>query len=87
MIPGLDQVNDLNFTWNVTKQNTEELEVHLYFANPELVSTGSTPDEMVLTFNEPLLFLGVNGLMISSETRVLRRTLLKQISMEAGEKI
>jgi len=58
---------DLQFTWNVTKETKDELHVQLYFENPLLVSVNSDKDNITVTFNDPGLFTGMNGLLMSEQ--------------------
>jgi len=58
---------DLRFTWNVTVEKKDELHVQLYFENPSLVSAHTDKDNITVTFNDPELFIGMNGLLMSEQ--------------------
>jgi len=49
--------------------------VQIYFDKPEIVSTGYTPDILKVKFNDPMLFFGVNGLVLDRETRLIEKSL------------
>ena len=59
---------DLQFTWNITVQEKDEILVQLYFSNPLLVSSHNRhPDNIPVAFNDPNLFIGMNGLTMNEE--------------------
>ena len=48
------------------------MEFKIEFENPEDVSTGETPDELVIDFVSPVLFMSSNGITLPKGTRVKR---------------
>jgi hypothetical protein len=79
IIPGEGQNPKLlNFTWNATVQDYEFIDIQVYFDNPEVVSTGFEPDKLRVRFNDPMLFLGVNGHVIDKQTRVIEKFFKRQ---------
>lgn len=87
VLPGVGQTNELIYWWNVTNQDRSgTLFLQIYFDQPGLVSTGDMPDIVQVKFNDPLLFLGTNGRIIDTETRVVKKTLSRQIEPGFGEK-
>jgi hypothetical protein len=69
----------LTFTWNATNQTYGELQINILFDKPEIVSTGYSPDKLKVRFNDPMLFLGVNGMVIDKDTRVIEKNLRRQV--------
>lgn len=68
----------LNFTWNATMQDYDYIDIQVYFDYPEVVSTGYKPDKLRVRFNDPMLFLGVNGHVIDKSTRVIEKQFRRQ---------
>lgn len=46
---------------------------------------GLTPDRLRVRFNDPLLFLGLNGKLIDEETRIIEKNMKRQIGVDWGE--
>ena len=79
IIPGQGQnEKDLGFTWYVTNQTSSELEIQVQFNNPWYVSSGYSPDKMLIKFNDPMLFLGKNGFLIDRNQRVIEKVIKRQ---------
>ena len=65
---------NLNFTWNVTKMNNKTMELQFYFETPELISQSVRPEELEIRFNDPLMFMSIEGLILSREgTKIKKR--------------
>jgi len=50
--------------WNVTSETETRLAIQLYFDEPLMVSTEPFPDSLRVTFNDPSIFIGKNGLVM-----------------------
>ena len=76
----------LGFTWNVTALSERQLEINLYFDNPIMVSSNPIPDKVRMTFNDPSLFIGINGITMENTAMVVERYLPAQVSISASAK-
>ena len=85
VIPGLESNETLlGFTWNVTAETERELEIHLFFDNPWYISSNPIPDKVRLTFNDPSLFIGINGITMENTAQVVERYLPSQVPRTAA---
>jgi hypothetical protein len=79
VLPGIGQdASKLTYSWNATQMTTGDINIQVYFDNPEIVSMAQTPDKLQLKFNDPLLFLGTNGKVIEANSRVITKALIPQ---------
>ena len=67
----------LTFTWNVTNQTSEYLNLQIYFDHPKYVSQVGT-DELLLRLNDPMMLVSKTGKMIPESLRVLKRKIPAQ---------
>ena len=87
VIPGEESdVTFLGFTWNVTALSERQLEINLYFDNPIMVSSNPIPDKVRMTFNDPSLFIGINGITMENTAMVVERYLPAQVAISASAK-
>jgi len=94
VIPGLESnATALSFVWNVTTQESRQMDIQMYFDNPLVVSQNAVsfsclrlnlnlfkiPDKVRVTFNDPNLFIATNGMTMS--TKVMEKYLPSQVNI------
>ena len=57
------------------------MQIQLYFENPLMVSANVIPDKVRLTFNDPTLFMGMNGLIMKRDSEIIEKYLIQQIRL------
>lgn len=63
----------LKFTWEAISQTANLLRIQIYFENPKYLSANMEREWLRVTFIDPVLFTGTNGLQIKREDRVVSR--------------
>lgn len=80
MIPGAESnATALSFRWNVTAEDKRTMDIQMFFDNPFAVSSNPIPDKVRVTFNDPKLWIGADGLLMTNNTKVIERFLPTQM--------
>jgi len=74
-----------NFTFKVVTQTPTKLTLQMVFDNARFVSAYGDKEKLLVYFRDPLIFIGVNGLVIEQEHRNITREMPAQLSEREKE--
>ena len=78
--PGWDSDPEKHkFDWVTVNQTSTKLILQLYFEDAKYISSNFDREWLKVTFMDPLMFFGVNGMVIDEEDRTITREIPPQL--------